>query len=106
MEVPATTPVTIPEPEPMVATVSVAELHTPPGGVQLSVVVAPAHTTIVPVIGVVAGVTVTTLVAVTMLQAPTTVYVIVSNPGDTPVTIPVPEPIDVCRDIVDGDLSR
>ena len=48
---PAATPVTKPEDEPMEATAGLELLHVPPGGVQLKVVVPPAHTLNVPVIG-------------------------------------------------------
>jgi hypothetical protein len=50
MAVPAETPLTIPEPEPMVAMDVAVVLHAPPASASLSVVVAPAHNVAVPVI--------------------------------------------------------
>lgn len=49
-EVPGETPVTIPDDEPMVATVVVALLHVPPGAGSDKVVVKPWHTCKAPVI--------------------------------------------------------
>jgi hypothetical protein len=50
VEVPAERPVTIPEPEPIVATVSVELYHVPPVGEPASAVVEPSHNVNVPVI--------------------------------------------------------
>lgn len=49
--VPAVTPVTIPVPEPAVATPVLPLVHVPPAVVPISVVDEPAHMLIVPVIG-------------------------------------------------------
>ncbi len=54
MAVPAATPVTIPEPVPTVAIPLLLLLHVPLLVASLSVVVAPAHTILDPVIGVIA----------------------------------------------------
>lgn len=56
-------PVTTPVLEPMVAVPVLALVHAPPDGVQLNVVVAPSHTTVVPLIAPGAEVTVTVLTA-------------------------------------------
>ena len=64
-------------------------LHTPLPVVQLSVVVNPAHTIIVPVIAAGTGFTVTVFV---LMQPVGKVYVIIEVPADTPVTIPDDEP--------------
>ena len=50
VEVPATAPLTMPD-VPMVATVVLLLLHTPPDVASLNVVVEPTHTVAVPVIG-------------------------------------------------------
>ena len=60
--VPADIPVTSP-PEVTVATAVLVLLHAPPVGVHDSVVVAPVHTVVVPVIAPIVPLTVTTLVA-------------------------------------------
>ena len=60
--VPADIPVTSP-PEVMVATAELLLLQEPPVGVHDSVVVAPVHTVVVPVIAPIVPLTVTTLVA-------------------------------------------
>ena len=66
---PVFTPVTMPE-VPTVATVVLLLLHMPPGVLLASVVVAPGHTFIVPVIGVAVGAGVTILVTVAMPVQP------------------------------------
>ena len=62
-DVPPDTPVTTPEPDPIVATVVRLLVHVPPGEVLLNVVVDPTHTEVVPVIGAGASTTVTVVVA-------------------------------------------
>jgi hypothetical protein len=57
--VPVATPVTTPVVAPILAIPGEPELHRPPGVVQLSVVVAARHTSVVPVIGAGFGLTVT-----------------------------------------------
>ena len=47
--VPANSPVTIPDDEPMMATVVLLLVHVPPAGVEFSVVVNPTQTVSVPV---------------------------------------------------------
>lgn len=47
--IPATTPVTIPDAEPMLAVPGAAELQLPPVVASLSVVVSPEHTDVAPV---------------------------------------------------------
>ena len=49
--VPAEVPVATPEDAPIVATVEVPLVHVPPGTEFINVVVPPAHTVVVPVIG-------------------------------------------------------
>jgi hypothetical protein len=49
--VPAVIPFTIPDNEPMVATLTVPETHTPPGSALLKVMELPAQTVVGPVIG-------------------------------------------------------
>ena len=74
VDVPADTPVTIPDAEPIVATAGVLLLQVPPVVVLESVVVAPMHVVSVPVIGEeIAELTVTTLVATALPQALLTV---------------------------------
>ncbi len=74
VEVPAATPVTIPDAEPIVATAGVLLLQVPPVVVLDNVVVAPMHVVSVPVIGdEIAELTVTTLVATALPQALLTV---------------------------------
>lgn len=55
---PALKPVTIPEPEPTVATDGVPLVHVPPVGMELSVVVVATHSASVPAIALGAAVTV------------------------------------------------
>ena len=59
-------------------------LHTPPTVISLSVVVYPAHSVLAPIMPV--G-TAFTVIGMLMLHPPI-VYVIVSNPGATPLTMP------------------
>ena len=74
VDVPADTPVTIPDAEPIVATAGVLLLQVPPVVVLDNVVVAPIHVVSVPVIGEeIAELTVTTLVATALPQALLTV---------------------------------
>ena len=63
VELPADTPVNVPLVEPIVATAMLPLVHVPPKGVALNVVVDPAHTTAVPVIGPGVVFTVTSFVA-------------------------------------------
>lgn len=60
--VPAPAPETMPDEEPTVATPVALLLHVPPVGLQLSVVVDPSHTVVVPVMDPGAVVTVTSRV--------------------------------------------
>lgn len=87
---PAVTPVTMPVPEPTVATPVLALLHPPPVVASLNVVVCPAHTLSVPVIVAGRGLTVTVTKA---LQPDAAVQVMVAVPADTPVTMPLDEPM-------------
>jgi len=90
--VPADTAVTAPEVELMVATDALSEDHVPPVPVVLNVVEPLEQIAVVPLIvpAFGAAVTVTVLVAVAFVHppVPTTVYVIVVVPADTPVTAP------------------
>jgi hypothetical protein len=61
--VPDDIPVTTPEEEPIVAIPGEPEVHTPPGGVEVRLIVEPTHTLPGPVIAVGIGLTVTTIVA-------------------------------------------
>jgi hypothetical protein len=73
----------------MVATAVVLLIHAPPEPVELSVVVAPTHADCTPVITVGTGLTVIVAVA----YAPElTLYVMVTVPAATPVTMPEREP--------------
>ena len=88
---PGDTPITTPVLDPTEAIVSGLLLHKPVPGGQVSVVPAPTHTLIVPVIGPGLGLTVTETLAE---QPPgNMVYTMVATPGDMPVTIPDTEPI-------------
>ena len=89
---PAETPVTTPDAT--VAMLVVPQLHEPPEGVALSVMLLPAVTLDAPVIvpGIVVLVTVITRVAEDDPQVPVVVSVIVTVPEVTPVTIPVDAP--------------
>lgn len=86
--VPAVTPVTTP-PALTVAMAVLLLLHGQPGVASFSVVVAPWHINVVPVIATGSGVTVTTAYA---LQPAGVVYVIVDVPVATPVTTPEARP--------------
>jgi len=88
IDVPALTPVTIPE-VPTVAFVVLLLLHDPPPA-SLRVVVAYWHTLGVPPIGEGSAITVTVVV---MLQPEETEYDIVAVPADTPQATPVPETV-------------
>jgi hypothetical protein len=59
--VPAATPVTTPEAEPMVATAGLALVQLPPVTVSASVIIAPTHSVLLPEMGDGAGFTVTVL---------------------------------------------
>ena len=90
VEEPADTPVTTP-PALIVATAPLDELHTPPAVASDKVVVLPTHTVVVPVIAATTGSALTVTVAVTAVTQPAplvTVYEIVEEPADTPVTTP------------------
>ena len=96
---PVSTPVTIPVPEPTVATPGLALLHVPPLP-ELKEVVAPWHTLSVPVIAGGAAFTVTVWDAAHPVG---NVYLISDVPPvmETPVTVPVvPEPATVADDVV------
>lgn len=86
-EVPAVTPVTIPSPEPTVATGRLLLVHVPPDGDELSVVVDPTHSPAVPVIAPGIGFTVTSRVVEHPVDA--SVKVIVDVPVLRPVTVAV-----------------
>ena len=87
MVAPAATPVTTPP-----ATVAdvVLLLQVPPAMSVVNVVVAVAHTVLLPVIVARAGVveTTTCIVSLTVPQSPVTEYDIIAVPADTPVTTP------------------
>ena len=85
---PPDTPETTPVAEPTVATVVVLDAHVPPDVVSLSVVVAPAHMVVTPVMGAIAFTIVIALVAVALPQLFVTMYMAVSLPAVTPVTVP------------------
>jgi hypothetical protein len=92
--VPAATPVTTPVEALIVAVAVLAVDHTPPVVVLESVVVAPSHTDVVPVIAATTGKLLIVTVVVTALVHPfefVYVYVIVAVPAVTPVTFPVIE---------------
>jgi hypothetical protein len=85
---PATAPVTMPV-EPIAAMAELLLLHVPPEGVPLKVVVAPEHTTLVPVTdGVATTVTSRVLVHPVLLA----VNVMDDVPDETPATAPRPVP--------------
>ena len=85
-------PVTIPVAEPTVATAGLLLLHVPPGVASVKANVEPMHTT-QPDVGqeMGAGNGLTVIVVVTE-QPEERVYVIVSIPGDIPITMPDAEP--------------
>jgi hypothetical protein len=97
--VPLVMPVTTPVEAPMVATAGVVLDHTPPGVALLRVPGVPTHTIPLPVIGAGAGVAITVTTAVTAPDA--TLYVMVAVPAETPVTMPVDEPIDATDGVLD-----
>ena len=82
---PEAIPVTSPE-LPIVATVVVALLQVPPGVVSIRIAVPPAQIVVGPDTGDTAGSTVTDLVTTEVPD----VYVIVTTPVETPVTVPIP----------------
>ena len=86
---PAAFPVTIPEPEPTEAIAVLELVQLPPDGEELSVVVVPVQTDIVPVL--VEGV-VLTVACLVEKQPPVSVYVMFDVPDAMPVTMPEPEP--------------
>jgi len=88
--VPAATPVTIPVPL-MIATLVLPLLHTPPVVSLLNVVVAVAHSTVVPVIVPALGIAFTVIICevAVVLQLLVTEYEIVAVPAVIPVTNPV-----------------
>ena len=87
--VPFVTPETAPDEMSTVAIAVLLLLHVPPLVASLNVVVLPAQTVVMPVIGAM-GFTVTVVVAA---QPVDIVYVIAVVPADTPDTIPDPKPI-------------
>lgn len=82
---PAATPVTTPVDEPIVATVTLLLAHVPPVLALLSVVVAPVHTDVVPVIAAGSGFTVTTI---DLAQPVPSVYIMVDVPVVSAVATP------------------
>lgn len=88
--VPGTIPLTIPDVEFIVAVPASLLLHVPPGGLQVTVPVAPTHTADVPPIAPGLAFTVTVLVT---LQPVGNVYDICDVPAVSPFTIPSAEPI-------------
>jgi hypothetical protein len=91
-EVPAATPVTVPDDEPMVATAVLLLLHVAPRLVVLSVVVDPAHILNVPAMALGAGCTVTTTVVKHADAGSVYVIVVVPPARPTPVTMPEEDP--------------
>ena len=91
---PAEIPVSIPVDDPIVPTVVILLLHVPPGKVSLKESVAPAHMVARPAIAD-GGVFTVTVFVVT--QPVGKLYEIVAVPGDTGVTMPVDEPIDIAE---------
>ena len=83
--VPADTPVTVPEAEPMVATAVLVLLQVPPEVASLNVVVKPTHTVEVPEIAAGKGLTVT---LVTARHPVLSTYEITATPPVIPVTVP------------------
>lgn len=104
--VPTNKPVTIPDDEPTVAINILAEDHVPPATVLKSVVVSVGHTFVIPVMvpAFVAGLTVTTRVAIAVPQLFVTVYDIVLVPAITPLTMPVAEPMVATAVLVDDQM--
>lgn len=90
--VPAAIPVTIPE-VPTVAVAGEALLHVPPAVRSPRVAVAPSHIVTAPG-GVIAEGLAFTVNKAVALHDPPVLYVIVTFPGVTPVTIPDPEPTE------------
>jgi hypothetical protein len=87
---PAATPVTIPFSDPINATDGPADVHTPPVGVEVSVILAPVHAVDGPLI--VVGALVTFTVAV-LVQPAAEVHVMMTEPVAMPFTTPVVAPI-------------
>jgi len=87
---PADRPETTPDADPTAATETLLLLHVPPADVLLSVVVAPTHTTAVPVMEAGRGLTVKPVV---VLHPVGSVYVIVTLPETRPLTMPLDDPI-------------
>jgi hypothetical protein len=79
-------PVTIPVPDPTLATAGVLLLHVPPGTDSVNVSVLPAATVAAPPIGAGSGSTVTVIVAL----VPTKPYDIVTTPGAKPLSTNTP----------------
>jgi hypothetical protein len=90
--VPAATPVTVPDDEPMVATAVLLLLHVAPRLVVLNVVVDPAHILNVPAMALGAGCTVTTTVVKHADAGSVYVIVVVPPARPTPVTMPEEDP--------------
>jgi hypothetical protein len=85
--VPEEIPVTVPLDTWILAIVVSAELHTPePPTTEVSTVMDPAHTVAVPVIG---GGTLKTAIDLTAIQVVPIAYVMLTEPTDNPVTIPL-----------------
>ena len=87
--VPPVTPVTTPVPAPIVATAALELDHAPPPLVSVKVVVLPWQTDFVPLI--ISSTKIVTVVVVTHPAGVT--YVMIVDPGPTPVTTPLFSPI-------------
>src|SRR5437763_776971 len=88
--VPASTPVTTPLDDPIVATAVVLLIHVPPAIASVKLVVDPVQTSSEPAIAAGNGFTVKTAVA---LQPVESVYAIVDVPASKPVATPLDDPI-------------
>jgi len=86
--VPTLKPVTIPELEPTAATPGEPDVHVPPDGVPVRLVVEPTQVTAGPVITGCAF----TVTVVVVKQPVDNIKVMTTTPGATPVTTPVAEP--------------
>ena len=92
VEVPVDMPFTTPVAEPIVATAVLLLLHILAGVASLSVVEVAPQMVVVPVITAGNGFTVTGVVAVQLVPS---LYVIVTVPADTPVTMPEEETVEL-----------
>jgi hypothetical protein len=94
LDVPAVTPVTIPEAAPIVAMLVLPLSHVPPAEASVSVVVRPIHTVAVPPMDAGNGLTVTIVVVV---QPLVNVKVMAAVPAVSPETTPVDAPTVATR---------